>query len=79
MTAAEFIAAANDPAVVSALRPPGVTSLEGLLFPDTYQVSNAENEAQVVERMVSLMERVGRQEDLEAKAPRSSATRRTRS
>jgi UPF0755 protein len=45
-----------------------VTSLEGLLFPDTYQVSNSENEAQVVESMVSLMERVGRQEDLEANA-----------
>ena len=68
MTAAEFLAAASDPAVVSALRPPGVTSLEGLLFPDTYEVSNSENEAQVVERMVSLMERVGRQEDLEANA-----------
>ncbi len=26
----------------SAYRPPGVTSLEGLLFPDTYQVSNAD-------------------------------------
>ena len=68
MVAAEFITAANNPAVVSSLRPAGVTSLEGLLFPDTYQVSNSENEAQVVERMVSLMERVGRQEDLEAGA-----------
>jgi UPF0755 protein len=45
-----------------------VTSLEGLLFPDTYEVSNSENEGQVVERMVALMERVGRQEDLEARA-----------
>ena len=60
MTGSEFVTAANDPAVVSALRPAGVTTLEGLLFPDTYQVSNGENEAQVVERMVSLMERVGR-------------------
>ena len=40
-------------------RPPGVTSLEGLLFPDTYQVSNGESEAQVIERMIALMERVG--------------------
>jgi UPF0755 protein len=45
-----------------------VTSLEGLLFPDTYQVSNADNEAQVVERMVTLMERVATQEDLDTKA-----------
>ena len=32
----------------STLSRPGVTSLEGLLFPDTYQVSNAETEAQVI-------------------------------
>ena len=64
LTVAGFLGAANDPAVGSALRPEGVTSLEGLLFPDTYQVSNADNEAQVVERMVGLMERVAEQEDL---------------
>jgi UPF0755 protein len=70
----EFIAAANDPAIRTAWRPPGIASLEGLLFPDTYQVSNAESEEQVVERMVSLMERVGNQEDIEVRAP---ALRRT--
>jgi UPF0755 protein len=68
LTAEAFLAAANSPDVQSAFRPPGVTTLEGLLFPDTYQVSNADNEAQVVERMVTLMERVANQEDLEAKA-----------
>ena len=46
-------------------RPPGVRTLEGLLFPDTYQVSNADNEAQVVDRMIKIMERVAAQEDLE--------------
>lgn len=64
LTVDGFLAAANNPAVPSTLRPPGVTSLEGLLFPDTYQVSNADNEGQVVERMVALMERVAEQEDL---------------
>jgi UPF0755 protein len=68
LSAEAFLAAANAPTVQSAFRPPGVTSLEGLLFPDTYQVSNADNEAQVVERMVTLMERVAGQEDLEQKA-----------
>jgi UPF0755 protein len=53
-----FIAASQSLDVPSVLRPDGVTSLEGLLFPDTYQVSNADNAAQVVERMVALMERV---------------------
>ena len=67
MSGEEFLEAANDPAVSSAWRPPGVSSLEGLLFPDTYQVSNAESEAQVVERMLGLMERVGRQEDIETR------------
>ncbi|MGH9134438.1 MAG: endolytic transglycosylase MltG [Ilumatobacteraceae bacterium] len=68
MTAADFLAATNDSSVVVSLRPAGVTSLEGLLFPDTYEVSNSENEAQVVERMIELMERVGRQEDLETRS-----------
>jgi UPF0755 protein len=74
MSADEFRAAASDPSVPSELRPPGVTSLEGLLFPDTYQVSNGENEAQVVERMAALMERVARQEDLVAGAARIGRT-----
>jgi UPF0755 protein len=68
MTAEGFAAAAADPAIVSTYRPAGVTSLEGLLFPDTYQVSNGESESQVIERMIGLMERVGGQEDIERNA-----------
>ena len=45
----------------------GASSLEGLLFPDTYEVSNADSESQVIERMIGLMERVGKQEDIVAK------------
>ncbi|MFP5489431.1 MAG: endolytic transglycosylase MltG [Acidimicrobiia bacterium] len=63
-----FTAAANSPEIPSLLRPPGVTSMEGLLFPDTYRVSNADNEAQVVLNMAGLMERVAEQEDLIAGA-----------
>ncbi len=74
MTSDDFLAAAADPSIRSSWRPPGVTSLEGLLFPDTYQVSNAESEGQVIERMISLMERVGGQEDIET---RSAAFGRT--
>jgi UPF0755 protein len=68
LDAAAFVAAANSPDVPSLLRPPGITSMEGLLFPDTYQVSNADNEAQVVLNMAGLMERVAEQEDLVARA-----------
>ena len=42
------------------------TSLEGLLFPATYRVSNADSERQVVTRMVEQMERVGAQEEIDA-------------
>jgi UPF0755 protein len=63
-----FLRATRDPALVSVFRPAGISSVEGLLFPDTYQVSNGESEAQVVERMIGLMERVANQEDITIKA-----------
>ncbi len=63
----DFIAAATDGSIRSEWQPEGVTSLEGLLFPDTYQVSNGETPDQVIRRMVALMERVGRQEDIVVK------------
>lgn len=65
--AADFLTAAAEPRVQPQYRPPGVTSLEGLLFPDTYQISNGDNAGQVVERMLGLMERVGKQEEIDAK------------
>jgi UPF0755 protein len=68
MRARRFLRAARDPEVVPASRPSGTTSLEGLLFPDTYQISNGESEAQVVERMIGLMERVANQEDITIKS-----------
>jgi UPF0755 protein len=61
MTQGAFVAATQSPDVHSSLEPAGTTSLEGLLFPDTYQVAGSESEVQVVQRMISLMERVGRQ------------------
>lgn len=64
LTADEFLTAATDGSIRSAWQPLTVNSLEGLLFPDTYQVSNAESEGQVIERMIALMERVGDQEDI---------------
>ncbi len=63
----DFLAAASNGAIRSEFQPEYITSLEGLLFPDTYQVSNGESAGQVVQRMVSLMERVGRQEEIVVK------------
>ena len=68
MSVEEFMAAANSADVVSALRPKSGTSLEGLLFPDTYQISGDDTESRVVARLVSMMERVSRQVDLTAGA-----------
>lgn len=65
MNAAEFQAAADAAVVPSALAPEGAGSLEGLLFPDTYQISGDDTEQRVVARLVSMMERVARQEALE--------------
>lgn len=74
LSAAELVAAATDGEIRSDWLPDGVDSLEGLLFPDTYQVSNGESAGQLVGRMVSLMERVARQENIEERAPEIGLT-----
>ena len=74
MSASEFLEAGTDGTIRAQWQPAGTGSLEGLLFPDTYQVSNAESEGQVIERMIALMERVGDQEDI---VNRSAALGRT--
>jgi UPF0755 protein len=74
IAATEVLAASRSNEVLSEYRPAGTVSLEGLLFPDTYQVSNAETALQVVQRMVRLMERVGRQEGLDDPLKRNGRT-----
>ena len=74
MSADRFLELAADPTRRVPWRPDDIASLEGLLFPDTYQVSNADNEGQVIERMIELMERVALQEELEAGAERLGLT-----
>lgn len=72
---ADGFGAATDEEYTSLWQPDGgVTSLEGLLFPDTYEVSNADSESQLIERMIGLMERVGNQEDMVEKAERLGRT-----
>lgn len=74
MSADEFIDLSADPTRRVPWRPSDISSLEGLLFPDTYQISNADNEGQVIERMIELMERVALQEELVAGAERLGLT-----
>jgi len=52
-------------AVRSVYQPDATTSLEGLLFPDTYLISGDQTATQVAQQMLKLMERVGRQEGLD--------------
>ena len=47
--------------VAARLKPADVASLEGLLFPDTYQIAGNETEAQLVKRMADRMDRVATQ------------------
>lgn len=68
LSAESFLALAGDPTRRVPWRPADTSSLEGLLFPDTYQISNADNEGQVIERMIELMERVALQEELELRS-----------
>ena len=65
LSASKFEALAESGTIRSVYQPGLSVSLEGMLFPDTYQISGSQSEAQVAERMVALMERVGRQEGLD--------------
>jgi len=71
ITAQNFFDAMNNPLLGSVYFPTNNDflaaapyRLEGLLFPDTYQVSGDETATSVVDRMLRLMERVGNQEGL---------------
>jgi UPF0755 protein len=53
-----FLAAARSGTVPSKWQPPGNTNLEGLLFPDTYLVTDREDETAIIRRMVSRFDQV---------------------
>ncbi len=63
-----FMTAVTDGTVRSPIEPDGTTSLEGLLFPDTYRISADETPSHVAQRMLDLMDLVLRQEDVVAKS-----------
>lgn len=65
-----FMTAVTDGSIKSPVpgQPEGLASLEGLLFPDTYQISADETPSHIAQRMVDLMDLVVRQEDVVNKA-----------
>jgi UPF0755 protein len=64
---AVFMTAVTDGSIRSVNQPPEINSLEGLLFPDTYQISGDETTTHIIARMVDLMDRVIRQENVVVK------------
>jgi UPF0755 protein len=65
-----FLQVANSGIVRSKFQPPGVTSLEGLLFPDTYFIGASEDEGDILKRLVARFEEIADRAGL----PSSSAT-----
>jgi len=53
-----FLEIARSGAVRSAFQPQDLVTLEGLLFPDTYQIDEREAEEQIIRRMVSTLDQV---------------------
>jgi UPF0755 protein len=73
LSAESFIQAAMVEAKVqSPYQPAGTTSLEGLLFPDTYQVAGNQTVEQVVRVLEQQMERVATKENIDDEARRSA-------
>jgi UPF0755 protein len=60
----KFLAAANSGAVRSRWQPPGQNTLEGLLFPDTYLLTDKEDETAIVRRLVGRFDEVADEVDL---------------
>ena len=65
LSSVTFLQAASSGAVKSQFEPDGATSMEGLLFPDTYQIAGNEDETKVLQRLVKQMDRVGLREGLD--------------
>ena len=65
LTAEKFMAAAQSGQLRSKYEPADVNNLEGLLFPDTYQVASNEDEAKVIARLIAQMEKVATEEGVD--------------
>jgi UPF0755 protein len=70
----DFLAAAATGDIRSRYEPAEVKNLEGLLFPDTYQVAANETADSVVRRMVGLMDRVAAQQGIDEAPDRLGVT-----
>jgi len=58
LSAATFLKVASSGQISSPLAPPGTSSLEGLLFPDTYRIYGNWDEGRVIKEMAAQMQQV---------------------
>ena len=70
----EFAALINGGQIRSNFQPAEITSLEGFLFPETYQFESKDDEAAVVNRLVAQFDSVAAQLDVEGKAAARNLT-----
>jgi len=71
-SADKFLAAANSGFIRSKYQPPGVSSLEGLTWPDTYFIGANETETQILQRLVAEFDKRADAAGLFLSAPLSS-------
>ena len=64
-----FLAAARSGAVRSKYQPAASTNLEGLLFPDTYLITDKEDETSIVRRLVGRFDQIGDEVGLGGSTP----------
>jgi UPF0755 protein len=73
-SAERFLQVAGSGVVTSRYQPPGVTSLEGLLLPETYYFAADEDETAILRRMVGSFDAVATRLDITSAAARLGVT-----
>jgi UPF0755 protein len=74
LSAAKFLALATGGTVRSTFEPAGVNTLEGLLYPATYDVKDGEDETSILQRMVSAFDNTATSLGITAAAARLGIT-----
>jgi len=73
-SAEKFLEVANSGTIRSQYQPPGTTSLEGLILPETYFVALGDDEAKILRKMVDSFDQLASQLNLSGAATRFGIT-----
>jgi UPF0755 protein len=65
LDSAKFFEVATNGKIRSPFQPPEIASLEGLVFPDTYQITGDQDESAILKQLLRQMELVGNREGLD--------------